>query len=388
MSIYSRINKFCGWTKAKSCKLFYEIFLFMKKNSSLPSPSRISYWWNFGSLLGLCLISQLITGLFLAIQFTADSSYSFIRVARIAQDVNFGWSLRRLHTNGARIFFICLYLHLGRGIYYESYSLTYTWIRGVTILLLVIASAFLGYVLPWGQISFWGARVITGLIQAVPYLGPDIIKWLWGGFSVERPTLTRFFSLHFLIPFGVAALAAGHMLILHHSGSRNPLGLSSNVDKIEFHLKFSFKDLLGIVLFLILFVSIAFLFPWDLGDPENFNIANPIVAPVHIQPEWYFLFAYSILRAIPNKLGGVLALVLSVIVLYLFPLMPFKECRRSGLNWGHKPVFWILVSLVFLLTWIGARPVEEPYFITGQFLTSFYFLLFIIWSRLPRIIYL
>lgn len=272
--------------------------------------------------------------------------------------------------------------------YYERYNLIHTWLTGVSILLLVIGSAFLGYVLPWGQISFWGARVITGLIQAVPYVGTDIIKWLWGGFSVDSPTLTRFFSLHFLLPFVVRVFAIIHIIILHHRGSNNPLGLSFNRDKIEFHSKFSFKDGLGVLFFFFFFFTLVYLFPWDLGDPENFNLANPMVAPVHIQPEWYFLFAYSILRAIPNKLGGVLALVFSVLILYTFPFMPLKETRISGLNWSHKPLFWFLAAIVLLLTWIGARPVEEPYFTVGQFLTFIYFLVFIIWRITPRIIYI
>ncbi len=287
--------------------------------------------------------------------------------------------MRSFHANGASLFFICLYLHTGRGLYYNSYSLMHPWIAGTTILLLVIASAFLGYVLPWGQISFWGASVITGLIQAVPYLGRDIIKWLWGGFSVDSPTLVRFFSFHFLVPFIVAAVALIHIALLHSSGSSNPLGLGSNYNKVEFHKEFSMKDYLGVCVILTLFTLIVLIFPWDLGDPENFNVANPMVAPVHIQPEWYFLFAYSILRSIPNKLGGVIALAASVIVLYVFPFIDLAHSRPHIRSVIFKIFRWGLVGTVILLTWIGARPVEDPYLPTGQFLTTLFFLIIASW---------
>ena len=255
----------------------------------------------------------------------------------------------------------------------------HAWIAGTTILLLVMASAFLGYVLPWGQISFWGARVITGLIQAVPYLGRDIIKWLWGGFSVDSPTLIRFFSFHFLVPFIVAVFALTHIVLLHSSGSSNPLGLGSNYNKIEFHKEFSTKDYLGVCVVFILFLIIVFVYPWDLGDPENFNVANPMVAPVHIQPEWYFLFAYSILRSIPNKLGGVIALAASVIVLYLFPFIDLSNARPHMAGGIHKLTVWALAGSVILLTWIGARPVEDPYLPTGQVLTILFFFIIFMW---------
>lgn len=343
---------------------------------SLPSPSNISYWWNIGSLLGFCLVLQLITGVFLAIQFTGDTTLSFEAVSRISQDVNFGWLLRALHANGARAFFVCLYLHTGRGIYYRSGSLFHTWIVGVRILLLVIGSAFLGYVLPWGQMSFWGASVITSLIQAIPYLGNEIVMWLWGGFSVDNPTLTRFFTLHFLLPFLVVALVGAHFLCLHKRGSRNPLAICSNFDKIEFHSTFSIKDWLGGLFFLTIYLSIVLLTPWMLGDPENFILANPLLTPVHIQPEWYFLFAYAILRSIPNKLGGVLALAFSVVILYLIPFLDFSIKIKGRLDWGSKVNFWFLVFRILLLTWIGARPVEDPYVITGQILTITYFIYF------------
>lgn len=275
--------------------------------------------------------------------------------------------------NGARAFFLCLYLHIGRGLYYRSPSIAHTWSVGVTILLLVIASAFLGYVLPWGQISFWGARVITSLVQAIPTLGNEIVIWLWGGFAVGNPTLTRFFTFHFVIPFLAAAMVVLHIFFLHSTGSRNPLGVSSNLDKIEFHSLFSSKDIIGLILFLSVYFTVVLNMPWALGDPENFILANPLVTPVHIQPEWYFLFAYAILRSIPNKLGGVVALVLSVAIFYLTPLFDENIKPAGRFIWANKPVVWVLVSSTILLTWIGARPVERPYVMVGQVLAVLFF---------------
>ena len=257
--------------------------------------------------------------------------------------------------------FFCLYFHIGRGIYYGSFKYTHVWIVGVTILLLVIATAFLGYVLPWGQMSFWGATVITNLFSAIPYLGGDIVYWLWGGFAVDNATLTRFFTLHFLMPFVISGMSIVHLLFLHKTGSRNPLGLNSNIDKVRFHPYFSYKDLLGINIIFILLMYICFQAPWWLGDPENFIPANPLVTPIHIQPEWYFLFAYAILRSIPNKLGGVVALALAVIILYILPFYGNRIFKSFIFYPLGKLIFWSLVVIVILLTWIGARPVEYPY---------------------------
>lgn len=344
----------------------------------LPRPSRISLLWNFGSLLGLCLIAQILRGLFLAIHYSCDISIAFDRVRHICRDVNFGWALRITHTNGARFFFICLYIHIGRGIYYGSYNFELVWTVGVTLLLIVIATAFLGYVLPWGQISFWGATVITNLFSAIPYLGTDIVYWLWGGFAVDNATLTRFFALHFLLPFIIAGLSIIHLLFLHVTGSRNPLGINSNYDKVPFHPYFSYKDLLGIRIIIITYIYICLQAPWILGDPENFIPANPLVTPIHIQPEWYFLFAYAILRSIPNKLGGVIALALAVIIIYILPFYNSGKFKRISFYPLRKIRFWFLIIIVILLTWIGARPVEEPYVITGQILTILYFLYYLI----------
>jgi len=351
----------------------------------LPRPSSISTLWNFGSLLGVCLIIQILSGLFLAIHYSCDISIAFERVRHISRDVNFGWALRILHTNGARFFFICLYIHIGRGIYYGSYNFELVWVVGVTILLIVMATAFLGYVLPWGQISFWGATVITNLFSAIPYLGSDIVYWLWGGFAVDNATLTRFFALHFLLPFVISGLSIVHLLFLHVTGSRNPLGLNRNFDKTPFHPYFSYKDLLGIRLILIIYIYICLQAPWTLGDPENFIPANPLVTPIHIQPEWYFLFAYAILRSIPNKLGGVVALALAVIVLYILPFYGGSGFKRLAFYPVGKVRFWALIVIVLLLTWIGARPVEEPYVITGQILTVAYFAYYLVIPQVKRL---
>nr|WPM98431.1 cytochrome b [Ochthebius quadricollis] len=350
-------------------------------NSSLidlPSPSNISAWWNFGSLLGLCLMIQIITGLFLAMHYTADINNAFNSVIHICRDVNYGWLIRTLHANGASFFFICIYLHIGRGMYYSSYNMKMTWIMGVIILFAVMATAFLGYVLPWGQMSFWGATVITNLLSAIPYLGMSIVQWLWGGFAVDNATLTRFFTLHFLLPFIISALVMIHLLFLHQTGSNNPLGTNSNIDKIPFHPYFSFKDIFGFIMMLTMLIMLTLINPYMLGDPDNFIPANPLVTPVHIQPEWYFLFAYAILRSIPNKLGGVIALVMSIAILLFLPFINNKKMQSNMFYPLSKIMFWSLVTIVMLLTWIGARPVEDPYILIGQMLTIMYFIIYMI----------
>lgn len=344
----------------------------------LPAPSNISLWWNFGSLLGLCLGIQILTGLFLAIHYTANIDLAFNRVVHICRDVNYGWLLRTLHANGASFFFICIYLHTGRGLYYGSYLYTNTWLIGVIILFLVIGTAFIGYVLPWGQISFWGATVITNLLSAIPYLGTILVQWLWGGFAVDNATLTRFFTIHFLLPFIIAAIVIIHLLFLHQTGSNNPLGTNSNFDKIPFHPYFSFKDVVGIIIILISLLFITLNSPYILGDPDNFIPANPLVTPVHIQPEWYFLFAYAILRSIPNKLGGVIALILSIAILIIIPFYFIRNFQGLQFYPINQILFWSIVSIVILLTWIGARPVEDPYILIGQILTVLYFFYFLI----------
>nr|YP_002213649.1 cytochrome b [Atelura formicaria]ABS88987.1 cytochrome b [Atelura formicaria] len=344
----------------------------------LPSPSNISAWWNFGSLLGLCLIIQILTGLFLAMHFSAHVDLAFNSVIHIARDVNYGWLIRTLHANGASMFFICLYLHAGRGVYYGSFLFMHTWSVGMLIFLMVMGTAFVGYVLPWGQMSFWGATVITNLLSAIPYVGGILVQCIWGGFAVDNPTLTRFFTFHFLLPFIVAALTMIHLLFLHQTGSNNPLGVNSNLDKIPFHPYFTFSDLLGFLFLFIFLLGITLINPFLLGDPENFINANPLVTPVHIQPEWYFLFAYAILRSIPNKLGGVVALGMSIMILFILPFYHKSNFRGLQFYPVGQYMFWILTVTIILLTWIGARPVEDPYILTGQILTILYFMYYII----------
>nr|AIG53045.1 cytochrome b [Ctenotus sp. DLR-2014a] len=344
----------------------------------LPSPSNISAWWNFGSLLGLCLIIQVLTGLFLAMHYTADISSAFSSVAHICRDVQYGWLIRNLHANGASMFFICLYLHIGRGLYYGSYMFKETWNIGVILLLLVMATAFVGYVLPWGQMSFWGATVITNLLSAIPYIGTNLVEWIWGGFSVDNATLTRFFTFHFLLPFAIMGASILHLLFLHETGSNNPTGLASNTDKIPFHPYFSYKDLLGATLLLMVLLMLALFSPNLLGDPENFTPANPLVTPPHIKPEWYFLFAYAILRSIPNKLGGVLALLFSILILMLVPALHTSKQRGNAFRPFSQALFWALVSNIIILTWIGGQPVEDPFIIIGQIASTTYFIIFLI----------
>nr|YP_009250322.1 cytochrome b [Periplaneta lateralis]AMW91077.1 cytochrome b [Periplaneta lateralis]UEV86533.1 cytochrome b [Periplaneta lateralis] len=343
----------------------------------LPTPSNISTWWNFGSLLGLCLVMQTATGLFLAMHYCPNIEMAFSSTAHICRDVNYGWLLRTLHANGASMFFICIYLHIGRGMYYGSYKFLHTWSVGVIILFLTMATAFMGYVLPWGQMSFWGATVITNLLSAIPYLGIDLVQWVWGGFAVDNATLNRFFTFHFLLPFIVMAAVMVHLLFLHQTGSNNPTGLNSNIDKIPFHPYFTIKDIVGFLVLIMLLTMLSLKEPYILGDPDNFIPANPLVTPVHIQPEWYFLFAYAILRSIPNKLGGVIALVMSITILFIMPMYNsnFRSMQFYPIN---QILFWLMTNIVILLTWIGARPVEDPYIITGQILTILYFMYYII----------
>nr|QXU57715.1 cytochrome b [Cherax quadricarinatus] len=339
----------------------------------MPIPTNISIFWNFGSLLGLCLVAQIATGLFLSIHFTPHIDLAFSNVAHICRDVNYGWLFRTLHANGASFFFICIYSHIGRGVYYGSFALFHAWSIGVLILFLTMATAFLGYVLPWGQMSFWGATVITNLFSAIPYIGTDLVQWIWGGFAVDNVTLTRFFTFHFLLPFLIAAATLVHILFIHHSGANNPLGVTSSLDKIPFHPYFTFKDIVGFLIMLMLLVLLTLLNPYLLGDPDNFTPANPLITPVHIQPEWYFLFAYAILRSIPNKLGGVIALMLSVAILWLLPFTSLSKFRGLTFYPLNQLLFWTLISTIILLTWIGARSVEDPYIFTGQALTVIYF---------------
>nr|YP_009427774.1 cytochrome b [Godlewskia godlewskia]ASU96525.1 cytochrome b [Godlewskia godlewskia] len=345
----------------------------------LPTPSNLSIWWNFGSLIGLCLGIQIMTGLFLAMHYTAHVDLAFSSIIHISRDVNYGWFLRTLHANGASWFFICIYFHIGRGMYYSSYVNVHTWNIGVILLFLAMATAFLGYVLIWAQMSFWGATVITNLLSAIPYMGKMLVEWVWGGFAVDNATLSRFFTLHFLLPFTIAAMTMLHLLFLHETGSNNPLGLNSDAEKMPFHSYYSFKDLVGFIILLLSLLMLVLFQPQLLSDPENFIPANPLVTPIHIQPEWYFLFAYAILRSIPNKLGGVIALIMSVVILFLLPTLHQAKFRSNAFYPMNQTLFWLFVGIFSILTWIGACPVEAPYEQIGQAFTALYFMYFMIY---------
>nr|AXI98595.1 cytochrome b [Pseudoniphargus grandis] len=345
----------------------------------LPAPSNISFLWNSGSLLFVCLAIQIISGLLLASSYTASMEHSFNLVNIMMETTDKYWFMRCVHANGASLFFICMYAHIGRGLYYNSFLFRHTWNIGVSILLLTMAAAFLGYVLPVNQMSFWGASVITNLFSEVPYIGPDIVRLIWGGVSVDSPTIMRFFTFHFLLPFIILMMVVIHITLLHETGSSNPTGLVSKTEKIIFHPYFSIKDITGMFFIILLFSYLCLFYPLLLGDDENFTPANTAVTPHHIQPEWYFLFAYAILRSIPNKLGGVIALLAAILILYLPPFTYTAKFKSTMFYPGNKLMFWSWVWIAVLLTWIGACPVEPPYIITGQILTILYFTYFLLY---------
>nr|WBQ42674.1 cytochrome b [Nereididae sp. SIO BIC A9836] len=344
----------------------------------LPAPMNFSIWWNFGSMLGLCLVIQVVTGLILSMHYSPHTDLAFSSIAHIMRDVNYGWMLRYLHANGGSWFFICIYLHIARGIYYGSYTYIETWNIGVILFVLVMATAFVGYVLPWGQMSFWGATVITNLLSAIPYIGPMLVEWVWGGFAVDNATLNRFFAFHFLLPFVIMAMTMIHLLFLHQTGSNNPLGINSSMNMIPFHMYYTFKDIVGFVVLMMTLTFIALFIPNILGDADNFIPANPLVTPIHIKPEWYFLWAYAILRSVPNKLGGVIAMFAAILVLFTLPLMARHKVRGLQFYPISQVMFWLLATSTILLTWIGGRPVEHPYEALGQVFTTLYFVLHIL----------
>ena len=345
-----------------------------------PTPSNLSYWWGFGSLAGICLMLQILTGIFLAMHYTPHVDLAFMSVEHIMRDVEGGWFLRYMHANGASMFFIVVYLHMFRGLYYGSYASPreLVWIVGVIIFLLMILTAFIGYVLPWGQMSFWGATVITSLASAIPVVGDEITHWLWGGFSVDNATLNRFYSLHYLLPFIIAGASIVHLAALHQYGSNNPLGSLGTVDKVPFYPYFYSKDLVGWVAFALFFSLFVYFYPNLLGHPDNYIPANPMSTPAHIVPEWYFLPVYAILRSIPNKLGGVAAIALVFISLLALPFLNTSAIRSSSFRPIHKKLFWLLVADCVLLGWIGCQPVEAPYVTIGQLASVFFFFYFLI----------
>jgi len=345
-----------------------------------PTPSNLSYFWGFGSRAGICLVIQILTGVFLAIHYSCHVDLAFISVEHIIRDVNYGWLIRYAHANGASIFFILVYIHIFRGLYYGSYMKPrqHLWASGVTIYLLIIATGFIGYVLPWGQIRFWGATVITNLFSAIPFIGDQITLWLWGGFSVDNATLNRFFRFHYLIPFLIAGLAVVHLALLHQDGSSNPLGIDSRADKIPFAPYLVVKDIFGLVVFFLFFSIFVYFAPNSLGHPDNYIPANPLVTPPHIVPEWYFLPFYAILRRIPDKLGGVLAIFGAILVLYTIPYTQSSEIQRSCFRPLYRILFWLFVADFLILLWIGQQIVEEPFILVGQIGTLFYFAFFLV----------
>lgn len=353
-----------------------------------PTPVNLSYLWGFGSLAGLCLIIQIVTGIFLAMHYTPHVDLAFASVEHIMRDVNNGWLLRYLHANGASMFFIVVFLHIFRGLYYGSYAYPreHLWCSGVLILFLMMATGFIGYVLPWGQMSFWGATVITNLISALPFVGEPIVEWVWGGFSVDNPTLNRFFSLHYTLPFVIAALSLVHLALLHLEGSSNPLGVDTTGDKIPFYPYFYVKDLFGFLLMMVVFMVFVFFYPNTLGHPDNYIPANPMVTPAHIVPEWYFLPFYAILRSIPHKLGGVIAMFAAIAGLALLPFINTSEVRSSAFRPIFRKFFWLFVVDCLILGWIGQNVVEYPYVEVGQVATAYYFFfLFVVIPVLGRL---
>jgi ubiquinol-cytochrome c reductase cytochrome b subunit len=345
-----------------------------------PQPANLSYLWNFGSLLAVCLIIQILTGAFLAMHYTPNVDLAFNSVEHIMRDVNNGWLIRYTHANVASFFFIFVYMHIGRGLYYSSYKSPriLVWSIGVIILVLMMAIAFLGYVLPYGQMSLWGATVITNLLSAIPVFGVDIVELIWGGFSVSNATLNRFFSLHYLLPFLLAALAVAHLIALHVHGSSNPNGVTSNGDRYAMHPYFVFKDLVTIFAFFLILSVIVFFYPNLLGHSDNYIPADPMVTPASIVPEWYLLPYYAILRSIPNKLLGVLAMFGSLLILLILPLTDLSRIRGNQFRPAMKLAFWFFVVDFFILMWIGSQHPNSPYVEIGQVATAFYFAWFLV----------
>jgi quinol-cytochrome oxidoreductase complex cytochrome b subunit len=369
------------------------VFTFMNHElNEYPTPRNLSYWWNFGSLAGIMLVTMIVTGVVLAMHYTPHVDYAFQSVERIMRDVNYGWLIRYLHMNGASMFFIVTYIHIFRGLYYGSYKSPreLLWMLGVIILILMMATAFMGYVLPWGQMSFWGATVITNLFSAIPFVGEKIVTWLWGGFSVDNPTLNRFYSLHYLLPFLIVGVVVLHLVALHRFGSNNPLGIDTKgpQDTLPFHPYYTAKDMFGLGVFLIIYAIIVFFAPNLFGEPDNYIPANPLATPPHIVPEWYFLPFYAILRAVPNKLGGVVLMFSSILLLFVLPWLDRSPVRSGRFRPMFRIFFWLLVLDAVVLGVVGANPPEGNWILFGRIATIWYFVHFLIvlplLSRLER----
>ena len=347
-----------------------------------PTPKNLNYWWTFGGILTFCLITQIVTGLILAMHYVASADLAFGSVEHIMRDVNYGWLLRYVHANGASMFFLAVYIHIFRSLYYGSYKSPreVIWIIGMIIYFLMMATAFMGYVLPWGQMSFWGATVITNLFSAIPLVGESIVTWLWGGFSVDNSTLNRFFSLHFVLPFVIVGVVILHLVALHRFGSNNPIGIDvkGTQDTLPFNPYYTIKDLFGLGVFLTLFAAAVFFFPNFMGHPDNYIEADPLVTPAHIVPEWYFLPFYAILRAIPDKLGGVLFMFGSIAVLFVLPWLDRSPVRSSQFRPIFKIFFWILLLDCILLGYLGAMPAEGIYVTLSRIATAYYFFHFLV----------
>ncbi len=381
--------------KPKNALAWFEhrlpVFSFLNNalGSHYPAPRNLNYWWNFGSIAGICLVLQILTGLFLAMNYAAHTGIAFDSVERIMRDVNYGWLLRYMHAVGASMFFVVVYIHICRGLYYGSYKAPreVLWWLGLVIFLLMMATAFMGYVLPWGQMSFWGATVITNLFSAIPVVGESIVSWLWGGFSVDNPTLNRFFALHFLLPFIIVGVVVLHIWALHRFGSNNPTGIEvkSSHDTIPFHPYYTVKDAFGFGVFFLVFACFVFFLPNALGHPDNYIPANPLVTPAHIVPEWYFLPFYAILRAIPDKLGGVIAMFGSILILFALPWIDRSRVRSAAFRPFYRVLFWLFVLNAVVLGYIGAKPPEGSYLVIGRVATFYYFFHFVLlWWISPR----
>ena len=379
-------SKVIGW-------IDYRLPIFSTLKHTLvdyPTPRNLNYWWNFGSLAGIFLLIQIITGIVLAMHYTPTVEGAFASIEHIMRDVNYGWLIRYIHMNGSSFFFIVVYIHVFRGLYYGSYKSPreVLWWLGLVILLLMMATAFMGYVLPWGQMSFWGATVITNIFSAVPVVGTTIVEWLWGGFAIDNALLNRFFALHYLFPFLIVAVVILHIVALHTHGSNNPLGIDKKgpQDSIPFHPYYTIKDMFGLSFVLTIFALVVFYAPDYLGHPDNYIPADPLKTPAHIVPEWYFLPFYAILRAVPDKLGGVIAMISAILILFVLPWLDTSKVRSATFRPMYKKLFWILLADIVILTWIGGSPPEGNFILIGRIATIYYFTHFLILMPLVGVI--